>query len=693
MRKAKTIIALLVFVISVSTSIAQPKDVVKGMEYFDNGEWSLAKDYLKDGYNSIKSDKELKAKVTFLVAECYNNMKNTKVAEVWYLKAIKRGYSDPIAILLYADMLKMNENYDDAITQYKEYRDKVPSDDRGAYGVESCELAAKWKKNPTRHEVEAMAYFNEREVDFAPAYAKKDYKVVYFTSSREGAIGDKINIISGINYTDIFMTSLDRKGKWSVPVPVGPPVNTEFDEGGVTLNRKANVMFFSRCPLEKHEIHGCKIYEAKKKGMGWGDPTEVPIGADSIDIKFPSISKNELVLYFSADLPGGYGGKDIWMIKREKKTKNFGEPINLGPEINTFGEENYPFSHDDSTLYFSSNQHLGMGGYDIFVATLQEDGKWKVDNMQYPINSSSNDIGLIRQGKRHIGFFASDRPGGKGGFDIYYYEIPPLKFSAGGLIVDADSETPIVGAKVKILGDNGFMLEMTSEADGSYKFDNLPEEGEYTVSATYDGYLLNKFEFSTKGMNENKYWTSNIAIEKIDIGKAYDVADIFYDFNKSTLRPESMVALDSLVTFLEDNIKITVEIMSHTDRVGNDDANMKLSDARAKSVVDYLVSKGIEKERLTWKGYGESIPHTVNAAQAAKFPFLNEGDVLTEEFITGLEGKDQTDAADQINRRTQFKITRSDFKTKLAPKAAPVFVDPYAEDDPDLEVEPADERK
>lgn len=681
MRKAKTIIALLVFIFSASTSIAQPKDVIKGMEHFELGEWSLAKDFLKEGYTKIKGDKEMKAEVTYMIAECYNNMKNPKVAEVWYLKAIKRGYTNPMAILNYADMLKMNEKYDEAVTEYKKYRDKVPEDDRGNYGVESSELAAKWKKNPTRHEVEAMAYFNDREADFAPAYAKKDYKVIYFTSAREGVIGDKINEISGINYTDIFMTSLDRKGKWSIPVPIGPPVNSEFDEGGVCLNRKANTLFFSRCPKEKHENLGCRIYTAKKKGLGWGEPTEVPIGADSVDIKFPTLSKDELTLYFSADLPGGYGGKDIWMIKRQKKTKPFGDPINMGPEINTFGDENYPFSHDDSTLYFSSNQHLGMGGYDIFISTLQPDGKWKVENMQYPINSSSNDFGLVRQGKRHIGFFSSDRPGGKGGFDIYYYEIPPLKFSAGGLIVDGDTETPIVGAKVKLLGDNGFMLEMDSEADGSYIFNNIPEEGDYTVSAVYDGYLLNKFEFSTKGVNENKYWTSNIAISKIELDKAYDVADIFYDFNKATLRPESMVALDSLVLFLEENIKITVEIMSHTDRVGDDATNMDLSDRRAKSVVDYLVSKGIEKERLSSKGYGESVPHTVNAAQAEQYEFLNEGDLLTEEFIKGLENKEQTDVADQINRRTQFKILSSDFQSKLAPKAAPVYKDPYAEDD------------
>ncbi|MEA3443539.1 MAG: OmpA family protein [Bacteroidota bacterium] len=681
MRSLKIIIALFVFVISVSSSIAQPKDVIKGMEYFEYGEWQLAKDYLRDGYTKIKSDKKLKAEVTFMVAECYNNMKNSRVAEVWYLKAIKRHYGDPVVYLRYADMLKMNEDYEDAVVQYKKYVEKVPNDDRGPYGVESCELAAVWKKNPTRHEVEAMAYFNDSEADFAPAYAKKDYKIVYFTSSREGAIGDKLDKYTGINYTDIFMTSLDRKGKWSIPVPVGPPVNTEFSEGGTCLNKRANTLYFSRCPFDKRENLGCRIYTAKKRGLGWGDPTEIPIGPDSVSIKYPTLSQDEKTLYFVADLPGGYGDMDIWMVKRPKRTKNFGDPINLGPEINTFGTESYPFTHDDSTLYFSSNQHLGMGGHDIFEAKLQKDGKWEVKNMQYPINTSTDDVGFIRQRKRPEGFFASKRSGGKGSFDIYYWEIPALKFSSGGLIVKSKDDTPIVGAKVKLLGDNGFMLEMDSEADGSYLFKNIPEDGDYTVSAIVDGYLLNKFEFSTKGVNENKYWTSNIVLELIPLMTAIDIPDIFYDFNKATLRPESMVAMDSLVMFLEDNIKITVELMSHTDRVGNDESNNVLSNRRAKSVVDYLVSKGIEKERLTWKGYGESIPHTVSAKHAAQHSFLKDGDILSEDYIDDLGSKEQKDVADQINRRTQFQILSDDFETKLAPKAAPVYKDPYAEDD------------
>ncbi len=663
MRKLKTVLTLSILFFAVSFVVAQ-KDIDKGIEFFDLGEYATAKDYLKSGYTKMKGDKVKKAEVTFLIAECYRHMKNVKLAQTWYKKAIKRGYKDPVAILNYADMLKMNERYDDAVAQYKLYREKVPSDERGEYGVKSCELASVWKKNPTRHKVEAMAYFNDRETDFCPAFAKKDYKTIYFSSAREGVIGDKLSDISGIYYTDIFRTSKDRKGKWSIPEPLGPPVNTEFDEGGCCLNKKANTIFFSRCIEVKHEVKGCQIYTATKKGQNWGEPTLIPIVADSFDIKFPSISKNEKTLMFSADIPGGYGGKDIWMITRPKKTKPFGEPINLGPEINTYGNEAYPFIYNDSIIYFASDEHLGMGGLDIFKATLQKDGKWKVENMQYPINTSSDDFALIMEDKREAGFFTSYRPGGKGGADIYYYEVPELKFATKGLIINSETETPIVGATVKIIGDNGYMREMKSEADGSFLFKKIPEGGDYVVSAVYDGFLLNKFSFSTKDLDENKTWTSNISLEKIVINVARDIADIYYDFNKATLRPESMVALDSLVTFMEDNIKITVEIMSHTDFRGKDEANLKLSDARAKSVVDYLKSKGIEADRLKWHGYGESVPHVVTAKDAAEYSFLKEGDELSVDFINKLKSKDEKEICHQLNRRTQFKILSSDFETQ-----------------------------
>lgn len=661
-------IILLLFVLAlISPVVVAQRDIDKGYEFFEKGEWAAAKDYLKSGYTKIK-DRKKKPEVTFMIAECYRSMHNTKVAESWYRKAIFRKYTDPIAILYYADMLKMNEKYDEAVIQYKAYLEKVPGDERGEYGVASCERAAVWKNNPTRYKVEAMAFFNDREADFAPAFAKKDYRVVYFTSSREGTTGDKVSDISGVNYYDIFQTSLDRKGKWSVPVPLGPPVNSEYEEGACALNKKANQLFFSRCAEAKHKILGCQIYFSTKKGQGWSDPTRLPLAADSLDIKFPNLSPDEKTLFFTAEIPGGYGGQDIWMVKRSKKTKPFGQPINLGPEINTFGNEWTPFLRNDSTLYFSSDQHLGMGGMDIFVAHLQKDGKWAVENMKYPLNSAADDFGIIFKGNEEEGFFSSNRSGGKGSFDIYYFELPGLRFESKGFIVDKETEEPLIGAKVTVRGDNGFLLEMESEADGSYRFPKLKGNVDYIVTAEMDGYFLSKINFSTKGVDEDKTFESNIALEKIIIAKVYNVPDIFYDFNKATLREESKISLDSLVILLEDNPKLTIQIMSHTDARGTNEANLDLSNRRAKSVVDYLVSKGIEAERLTSQGFGESEPYIVSADDVAKFPFLKEGVSLSEDFINNLSTNDQKEEAHQLNRRTQFKVLSADFISKLPPK-------------------------
>ncbi|MCX6256711.1 MAG: hypothetical protein NTW49_02245 [Bacteroidia bacterium] len=333
--KITRIVPVLVFLFFAGFQSIAQRDLEKGEEAFKMGQYSTAKDFLKEALTKVK-DKEKKAEITFKIAECYRYLLTPKIAESWYDKAIKKGYPDPLAHLYFADAMKMNEKYDEAIVEYKKYRQQIPDDPRGEFGEKSCELASGWKKNPTRYQVENMAFFNSKEEDFSPTYAKKDFKTVYFTSSREGVKGDKKSNISGQNFTDIFQTSLDRKGKWSVPTPLGEPVDTENDEGACTLNQKGNTMYFTRCPAEKNKALGCHLYMTAKKGNNWDTPVEIRIPgiADSVTIQYPSISPDEKTLYFAANLPGGYGGSDIWMVTKSKKGKGeFGEPVNIRPEI------------------------------------------------------------------------------------------------------------------------------------------------------------------------------------------------------------------------------------------------------------------------------------------------------------------------------------------------------------------------
>ena len=667
--KNLTIILVLVFAFGFGGSIFSQRDLEKGEEAFKNGEFSIAKDFLKDALTKIK-DKEKKAEITFRIAECYRYLLNPKLAESWYDKAIKKGYPDPLAVLYLADAMKMNEKYDEAVIEYKKYMKQIPDDPRGEFGENSCELASGWKKNPTRYQVENMAFFNSKEEDFSPTFAKKDFKIVYFTTSREGAKGDKKSAISGQNFTDIFQTSLDRKGKWSVPTPLGEPVNSDNDEGASTLNQKGNTMYFTRCPVEKGKILGCHLYSAAKKGNNWDIPVQITIPgiADSVTIQYPCISIDEKTLYFTANLPGGYGGMDIWSVAKSKKGKgDFLEPVNLGHDVNTSGNEAFPFIREGGTLYFASDGQLGMGGLDMFKAKKDADGKWKAENLQYPLNTSSDDFGIIFEGNADRGFFTSNRTGGKGASDIYYFEIPGLQLTVEGFIKDEATGASIVGALVKILGDDGYSLEMNSEADGSFKF-KLRENVDYSVSATYKDYYTNKVIVSSKGINQNKLFKQDILLSKIEIKKAIVLPNIEYNFNDSSLRPESTVSLDKLIETLIDNPNITIELGAHTDFRGKDEYNMKLSLGRARSVVNYLISKGIEADRLSWKGYGESQPKLVTDSIAKHYPFLKTGDVLDEKYITALKGEKQKDDCHQINRRTEFKVLSTDYIPKVKPQ-------------------------
>ena len=660
MKNCKTLIFGILLMIISSNLYSQKRELEKADQAFSLHEYDLAKDIYLKAYGKLQGDKVKKAEVTFKIAECYRYTGISKKAESWYKKAIKRKYPDPLTYMYYADMLRMNEKYEEAVVQYRIYKDKVPDDERGEYGEQACELSAKWKNNPTRHIVENMAFFNSKEGDFSPTFAKKDYKIVFFTSSRQGSTGEKVSKVSGQYYTDLYQTSLDRKGKWSVPTPLVETINSEYDEGASSLNKKANTLFFTRCRFEKNKKLGCQIYSAKKKGVNWDIPILLNIAADSVDVKHPSLSADETTLYFTATMPGGYGGRDIWMVKREKKNKPFGEPINVGPEINTRGNEAFPYIHADGRLFFSSDYHLGMGGLDIFVAEKGEDGKWTVKNLQYPINSAADDFGIIYEGTKEKGFFTSNRRGGKGGDDIYSFLLPPKIFTIEGFVKDEKTDEVIIGAKVKIRGDDGFTLEMNTEADGSFKF-KLSPEVDYVITAQIDEYLLGKINESTKGLDENKDFLANIILSPIVKFEDIPLPNIEYDYNKATLRPESMVELDKLVETMEDNPTITIELNSHTDYIGSDDANITLSNNRAKSVVDYLSSKGISADRMQSKGFGESKPKTVTKEDAITYPFLKAGDNLNEEFIKSLESEEQQLGANQLNRRTSFKILSTDY--------------------------------
>ena len=665
---ALTTIAIMAFVFSVNAQKNYLKDA--DMAY-ENHQYFNAIELYKQAYTKVKKA-DAKSRILFRTGDAYHQINDLKGAETYYSKAIKAKYSDPIAILNLADVLKAQQKYPEAIVEYNNYKKEMPSDVRGENGVKSCELAQQWKdaKNTpeTRLKVEPMNLLNSKESDFSPAYADKKYTSLIFTSTRQGATGS-IDITNGQNHSDLYEAKLDKNGKWSTPAPLATTIVSKMNEASVSISKKGDVMFMTRCPEAKGKVLKCQLYVCKKQGPSWAEPEPLPFNVDSVSFAHPAINVAGDVLYFTSKLAGGYGGKDIWMSTYSKKDKTWGQPVNLGPSINTSGDEMYPYmADDDKTLYFSSNYHLGMGGLDIFKAEKATDGKFTKapENLKSPMNSAGDDFGIIFEGKKIKGYFTSNREGGKGSDDIYSFILPPLNFNLTGTVVSDENNEPVQNASIHLKGSSGDMFEFNTGADGKYNFklkENTSYEvtvatGKTTASKSYTlGFLANKDmgKLTTVDENESKDFVKDFALTPVKAEIRFPA--VLYDLGKATLRPESKDSLNFLYQTLIDNPTIVIELQSHTDSRGSNTDNQKLSEERAKSCVVYLSEeKKIPLARLTSKGWGE-------------------GKLLIKDaVINKAKTKEEKEALHQKNRRTVFRIINWDYVDPNAPKSdKPIF--------------------
>jgi peptidoglycan-associated lipoprotein len=652
-------LTVILFIIAITIVSAQKKKAERAYEFYRSGEYYEAIDQFKDAYSKTK-DKALKAEMVFMVSECYRMINDPRNSEIWYKKAIRSSYSKPEAQYWYADALKMNGKYQVAIDEFRKYRQLVPGDARADQQIRACELALEWLKNPEAYKIDEIKDINSKDDDFSPAFARDDFGIIYFTSAREDAKGNKTHGATGQSFTDIFESRIDKKSKWSMPVPV-EDLNSEFEDGTPSVSADFRELYFTRCEAGKREKKGCKIMVSTRQGENWSEPKDIGILSDSVVSAHPAISPDGLTLYFVSDIPGGIGGKDIWFSTRASASDAWSKPQNAGPDINTRNDELFPYVRNDGILYFSSNGLIGMGGLDIFKATSQPDGSWVVQNVRPPINSSADDFGISFKGTSEAGIFSSTRKG-RTNDELYSFELPPLKFNITGLVKDEKTGVPIQASLVQLIASDGTNLQTETGAGGDFKFALKPYV-DYIFLASKKGYLNGKEKQTTKGQEKSRDFMVTILLTAID--KPIELPNIFYDFNKWDLRPESMVSLDKLVETLNDNPNVTIELMSHTDSRDTEEYNLTLSQKRAQSVVDYLVSKGIEIERLLAKGYGESVPKVVDQETNSQYSFLRVGTRLTEQFINSLPGEEQKEIAHQINRRTEFKVLRTDYE---APK-------------------------
>ncbi|MFP4367714.1 MAG: OmpA family protein [Bacteroidales bacterium] len=633
----------------------QSRRLERAERAYSAGEYYEAIDLYKDAYSAV-NDRDLRTEIIFLIAKCYMKVSDIRQSEGWFRRAVSRDYDDSEIYWYYGEALKMNEKYEEAIEQYKIYRELVPDDPRGEIGIKSSELAMQWINNPTPYEIMEVNFFNSREGDYSPAFANNDYTLVYFTSARNDN-GSERHGVTGEYFADIYESRQDRQGQWSDPSPLDG-INSEFDEGAPSLNNDYTVMYFTSCKALNRRTNGCQVYQTTKNGDRWGRPEVIDLAPDTLVAAHPAISPDELTLYFVSDMPGGAGDKDIWKVTRNNKNAPWGAPVNLGTEINTRGNEVFPYVHDDGTLYFSSDRHPGMGGLDIFKAEINEAGDWNIENMGYPINSPADDFGIVFEKEIEKGFFSTNR--GRGNIDnIYSFYLPPLFFNVEGRVIDTDTEDVIPGSTIKMVGSDGTILEVSSGEDGRFRFMLRPGV-DYVFLASKEGYLTDKRGVTTRGHDRSKDFSITIDIQSHE--KPIELPNILYDFARWDLRPESMVALDGLVETLSDNPNITIELASHTDSRGGAVHNMELSQKRAQSVVDYLIDNGVAADRLMAVGYGKSRPKIIDERLASLHPFLPEGTMLTEEFIESLPEEEQRETAHQINRRTEFEVLSTDYE-------------------------------
>lgn len=624
---------------------------------FNRGEYFAAASTYRKVYNKTSAAKErkLRGEIAYKMGTCYRLLNAAPRSTGAYQNAIRYKYPDSTAYYYMARSQQQEGKYKDAIKNYNLYLQFNPEDILAKNGIRGCELAPEWKKEPTRYVTKRANLFNSRRGEFSPMFYGKDLDQLYFTSSNDKALGNNKSDITGIKNNDIFFSKKNEKGEWLRPEPVEGELNSEVDEGVTSFSTDGNTMYLCRARREPNSNTSVEIYTSTRSGAKWGTPQKMEIIADTISaVAHPAISPDGQYLYFTSDMPGGFGGKDIWRVPINDKS--VGPVENLGEQINTPGNEMFPYIRSNGDLYFSSDGLPGMGGLDLFRARLNQYDLWTVENLKVPINSQSDDFGITFSNEEE-GFFSSNRGDARGYDHLFSFALPSVKVWIKGTVYDRDDEA-IPDATIRIVGKDGSNQKTRARKDGTYKF-KIDLGTEYVMMAGCKGFLNKKQQFVSDNTEEDAEYEADFQLPSIT--KPVLIENIFYEFNKANLTPESTTALNELVEMLNDNPNITIELGAHTDLKGSDEYNLKLSDRRAQSVVDYLIKTGIEPERLTAKGYGESMPKTITKKMAVTYPFFKEGDVLSEEYIMTLEPEVQ-EVANQINRRTEFRVLKTSYR-------------------------------
>lgn len=598
--------------------------------------------------------------LAYKMGEAYRSFGNVGRALAAYKNAERFGVADSLVLRKQGDMLRYAGNYKGAEEKYKTYLEKNPEDVLALAGYRSSQKAPAIRETGSAYTVKLDKNFSSSRADYCPAFSDRNGSAVYFSSTRNSGTGGQMSGITGTKSGDIYCLKKDEKGHWKSPEAAEGELNSEWDEGAACFTEDGNTMYFTVCRSDPQYPRMAEIWTSTRNDAKWGKPQALKITADTLSsYAHPALSPDGKWLYFVSDMPGGYGGYDLW---RASVVGGHGIGVveNLGPEINTPGNEMFPAFRPSGELYFSSDgREPNLGGLDLYRAKEDTLTKhWEVAHLPYPMNSNGDDFGITFEGLHNRGFFSSNRASAGRGWDkIYSFSFPEILLSVKGWVYEQDGyELP--EAVVYMVGNDGTNMKIGVNLEGSFE-QPLAPGGKYLFLATCRGYLNYRAELTVDSLAQKEHqYVLQFPLPSISIPVL--VRGVYYEFDKADLTDNSREALDRLVKVLKENPNITIELSAHCDYRGRAEYNERLSQRRAESVVKYLMEHGIEAERLTAKGYGESQPKTVSKKMTEKYPFLHENDVLTEEFILKLK-PEQQEVCNSLNRRTEFRVLRTTY--------------------------------
>lgn len=629
----------------------------KGEKYLALGEYYDAAAEFKTAYNKTSpKDKDKRGERALKLAGCYDRINSTQKAIAAYRNAIRYNKADINTHLAFARILMKNGSYKEAAKEFQMVLDSLPDNELAKSGLLSAQTAQEEKNAGSRYIVKKMDVFNSRRADYSPMLFGDEYDQLYFTSTRNEAEGDELSGITGTKAGDIFVSQKDDKGKWGKPEAIVSGLNTEFDEGACCFTPDQSQMYLTQCTTDPNYPRYATIVTSNRSDAAWSKVSPLEITRDTLSsYAHPAVSPDGQWLYFTSDMPGGKGGYDIWRVRIT--TNGLGGVENLGEPVNTPGNEMFPTFRPNGDLYFSSDGHKGLGGLDIYIAKVDKNTKkFVLEHPGYPLNSQGDDFGMTFEGPHNRGYFSSNRGDGRGWDHIYSFEKPEIIQTVKGWVYEMDGyELP--DALVYMVGSDGTNLKLSVKGDGSFTQVINPNV-DYMMLATCKGFLNHKEELRVKPVTESEEYVLQFPLASIRVPVLID--NIFYDFDKYSLRPESTKALDELIKLLNENPNVTIELSAHCDYKGSAEYNKTLSQKRAEAVVNYLIQHGIAKDRLSPVGYGKEKPKTIRKKLTEKYPWLKEGDVLTEEFIKKLD-KDKQEICNQLNRRTEFIVLRTTY--------------------------------